>query len=325
MSDPVISDEEKDALLDGVESGEVPVQMDGESASASVKDFEFSPRSRIVSNSFPRLTVLNEQLSIRASQVFEGLLGTEVSMQSTGIDVLPFSETGDHSQVALMEFALPPLEGPALLLLGAGFLGQLVEAFFGGSTENPPHVGEDGFTAGELKVAALFSRELLGALADAWQSLDNFEPELKGVLQPSDMLELIDASEDVLVCNFDIEFLGEPQYFRIVWPKATLAPVIPALEGQRRDRDPAEDARWNHTLRSSVTDSIVQVSSHIGRAKLSLREIVDLKPGDVIEIDDPRSGKLLAADVAVVKGRFGVHDGRYAMEAQSWLTGKTPA
>jgi len=320
MTDPIISDEEKDALLDGVESGDVAVQVDGESTAAVVKEFELPPRSRIVSNSYPRLTVLNQQLGVRAGRELEGLLGAEVSMHSTGIDVLAFTETGDLSQTVILEFTAPPLGGPALVMLGASLLGQLVEAFFGGSVDNPPHVGEDGFSAGELKVAELFSRELLAVLADTWHSFEQLTPELHGVRQEADVVEILDPGEELLVCNFDIEFLGEPQYLRIAWPKTTLGPLLPALEGQKRERNPADDARWNQSLRTTVTDSVVQVSSEIASAELSLREIVDLKPGDVIAIDDPRSGRILAADRAIIKGRFGVHDGCYAMEAQTWIT-----
>ena len=320
MSDPIISEEEKDALLDGVESGEVPVHMDGESGNATVKDFELPPRSRIVSNSYPRLAVLNEQLAIRAPRQLEALLVGDVAAQSTGIDVMPFGEMGDHARTALLEFTAPPLTGSALILLDAALLGQLVEAFFGGSTDNPPHVGEDGFTAGELNVAALFGRELVSLLAETWGGLETLEPELKGVLQPSEAAEAIESTDEVIVSNFDIEFLGEPQHFRIVWPKRMLAPLVPALEGQKRDRDAAEDARWNKSLRSTVVESSVRISSQIANARLSLREIADLKPGDVVAIDDPRNGRILAADLAIIKGRFGVHDGCYAMEAQAWIT-----
>ena len=66
--------------------------------------------------------------------------------------------------------------------------------------------------------------------------------------------------------------------------------------------------------------SNVSVSSLVGDAELTLRDIANLKPGDIIDIEDPRNGRLVAGEVAVLEGRFGVHDGCYAMETTRWLS-----
>ncbi len=318
--DPVITDEEKDALLDGVESGEVEVQADGESAYANVREFEFSPRSRIVSNSYPRLAILNQQIAIKASRNLEALLNTTVDLRTTGIDKMAFSQVSGEARSAILEFGLKPFEGSALIYMNGKFMGQLVEAFFGGSSDNPPHEAADGFTDGEMTVAAIFAREFLSILKEVWASLEDVEPAVLGVRQETDIIEVLEPNDEVIVVDFDIEFMGEPQYFRLVLPVKVVDPLLPAFEGRKRDRDTAEDARWEATLRRTVTDSIVSVSSTVGDASLTLRDIVNLKPGDVIHIEDPRSGHLLAADVAVLEGRFGVHDGCYAMEATKWIT-----
>ncbi len=320
MSDPVITDEEKDALLDGVETGEVEVHADGEQSYANVRDFEFPERCRIVSNSFPRLAVLNDQLAIKGSRSFEKLFNAPILLSNTGIDFMPFSAFQYQSRSAILEFSLTPLDGPALIVLGAPTLARLVETFFGGSSDNPLRIAEEGFTPGELTVATLFGREFVKTLEVAWQSFYEVNAEIDGVRQESDVIEILEPGEHVLVCNFDVECLGDPEQFQVVLPTNMLAPILPALEGQKRDRNPDEDRRWERSLRDTVTDSVVHVTSTVGEASMTLRDIVDLKPGDVIGIDDPRNGRLLAAGRPVIAGRFGVHDGCYAMETTHWLT-----
>jgi flagellar motor switch protein FliM len=320
MSDPVITDEEKDALLDGVEAGEIAVQADGEQSYASVRDFEFPERSRIVSNSFPRLAVLNDQLAIKGSRSFEKLFNSPVLLRNTGIDFMSFSAFRYRSRSAILEFTLAPLEGPAIIVLAAPTLARLVETFFGGSSDNPLRIADEGFTPGELTVAMLFGREFVKTLEVAWQSFYEVKAEIAGVRQESDVVEILEPGEHVVVCNFDVECLGDPEQFQVVLPTGMLAPILPALEGQKRDRNPEEDVRWERSLRDTVTDSVVHVTTTVGEARLTLRDIVDLKPGDVIGIDDPRNGRLLAAGKPVIAGRFGVHDGCYAMETTHWLT-----
>ncbi len=62
MTDQVLSDEEKDALLEGVEKGEVEVQSATGPTYATVQPYVVSPRNHIVTNSFPRLQSMNRKL-----------------------------------------------------------------------------------------------------------------------------------------------------------------------------------------------------------------------------------------------------------------------
>ena len=52
---------------------------------------------------------------------------------------------------------------------------------------------------------------------------------------------------------------------------------------------------------------------------MSLRDVAKLEAGDIIPITNPQRGTVYAASVAVMDGRFGVHDGRYAIEARRWI------
>ena len=320
MSDQVITDEEKDALLSGVETGEVEVHTGGGQIYANVRDFELPPRSRIVSNSYPRLAALNAKLATKATRSLTNLFNTDVTVAANGIDVQAFSVVTRESRGrALLEFSASPLEGPALLEAGADLLGRLVEAFFGGNADNPRHEGADGFTPGEFTVASVFARELLELLKESWEGFESIEPALKGPVINGDVADLMEPTDIVVACTFDIDLLGEPQYFRVLWPLEVLRPLVSALEGSKRDRDSVDDARWEQSIRGSVTASGITLSSTVGEAKLTLRELITLKPGDVLDIDDPRRGVMLAAGVPVLNGRFGLHDGRYAMEATAWI------
>ena len=49
-------------------------------------------------------------------------------------------------------------------------------------------------------------------------------------------------------------------------------------------------------------------------AQISLRELVQLSPGDIIPIEPPQDVTLLAGDVPLYQGRFGVSQGRNALK-----------
>lgn len=97
-----------------------------------------------------------------------------------------------------------------------------------------------------------------------------------------------------------------------------IAPLVPVFDGQKRERDQAEDLRWKKAIRTRIPRSVVTISSQVGHARMTLRDVAAFEPGHVIGIDDPRDGTVYVGRVPVLDGRFGVHDGRFAMQATAW-------
>ena len=324
-NEPVLSDEEKDALLDGMSSGEVEVQAADGAQYAEVVEFEIGPRSRIVSNSYPRLQTVNQQLANRLGKQVEQMLNAESDVGFEHLDNCTFGEYCERiaGLTLIFEFAAAPLEGPAFVHMGSATVGQLVEIFFGGNGNDVAREPDSFFTAGEISVANRFGNATSETIADAWQPLMGVTTEHVSTHQGADAIESIDAGDVIVVSKFRLTIEGREESFDIVWPLATLAPLIPVLEGQKRDRDPAEDARWAKALRTGVTDSTIKISSRVGRTRMTLGNVAELRPGAVIDISNPQRGTVFAKDVAVLEGRFGVHDGRYAIEAGKWLEKET--
>jgi len=219
----------------------------------------------------------------------------------------------------IVKFAPKPLDGPALIRLNAKTIGNLVETFYGGQGNDPARQEAEFFTPGEVSVAALFGEAALAVIAEVWAPLANFEPEFSGTHLSSGVIDGVDGSESVINCEFMLQIGDKEQVFHILWPVNTVASLLPVFDGQKRDRDAAEDTRWERALRARVTDSIVKISSHVGDTRMTLGAVAELAPGDVINIGDPQHGTVNARDVPILRGRFGVHDGHYAVEAINWL------
>ena len=167
---------------------------------------------------------------------------------------------------------------------------------------------------------ALFCQEILKGIEETWTPIIDLEASQAEVYQSTDVVDLIEDGEDIIACEFELSEGDDQQSLHVVWPMTMIASLLPVLEGQKRDRDAAEDARWESAIRNRVPDASINVDSCIGTARLSLRRIAKLEVGDVIDLENPRKGTVLTNDVAVLEGRFGIHDGCYAIEATRWLT-----
>ncbi len=321
MTDPVLTAEEKDALLEGVQSGAIEVQSTDGPRYAEVKPFEIGARSRIATNSYPRLQQLNLQLAGRMRKQTEQLIAAETAITPAAIETCTFGEFVERSvqgRAMILEFEAQPLDGTGLIYLDSLVVGHLVEAFFGGHANEAARSSENPFTPGEKSVAALFTDDLLATIAELWQPLVELKMTRISVRDSSDILDGVDAGDTVLATTFEIRFGDEPRNFHVVWPHTMIASLIPVFDGQKRERDRAEDLRWQQAIRARVPKSMVRISSQVGRARMTIRDVAALEAGDVIDIDDPSSGTVYVDRVPVLDGRFGVHEGHFAMQAIRW-------
>ncbi len=321
MSDPVLTEEEKGALLEGMSSGEVEVHSNKGPTYAEVTAFEIGPRSRLKTNSYPRLQSLNRQFASRVSKQVELLLNVDSKVTFTSTATSSYSAACENGEglSLVVEFLPKPLDGSAFIALSSEAVGDLVETFYGGHSNDPADHQPEFFTPGEVSVAALFGEAVLAVVAEVWAPMAKFEPSIAGTHLSTGVIDSIDGGDAVIQCEFSLEFGDKQRNFNVLWPVTTIASLLPVFDGQKRDRDPAKDDRWQRSLRSGVTDSIVRICSDVGHTRMTLREVADLAPGDVINIGNPKEGTVSASDVPILAGRFGVHDGQYAVETMNWL------
>ncbi len=135
MTDPVLTDEEKGALLEGMSNGELEVKSSSGRRYADVRPFEIAARSIISTRSYPRLQNLNREFAARLGKRVELLLNSEASVSFIATETSIYSDACEQNTglSLIVEFSAKPLQGSALIRLGASAVGNLVETFFGGS------------------------------------------------------------------------------------------------------------------------------------------------------------------------------------------------
>ncbi len=320
-NEPVLTDDEKSALLEGMSNGEVHVHSSKGPKYAAVTPFEVMPRCRIQSDSYPRLQSLNRQFAGRIAKQIEVLLNAESSVVFNHVETCTFSEFGERSGglSLLLEFAPKPLEGSALISLQSDLVETLVETFYGGLSNDSERRDAEFFTPGEINVATLFCSAVISVTGEVWQPMADLAPEMIGSHLSSGVIDCIDGNDSVIAAEFELTVGDKTKAFHIVWPVPTVSPLLPVFDGQKRDRDATEDSRWERALRRRVVDSVVRISSSVGNTSMTLGEVAELKPGDIVPITDPQKSTVFAQRVPVLEGRFGVHAGHHAIETTQWL------
>ena len=77
-------------------------------------------------------------------------------------------------------------------------------------------------------------------------------------------------------------------------------------------------------LREEMEDAEVELTTVLGRSSITLAELINLKPGDVLPCDFAGKVTLVAEDVPVFRGGLGLSRGRQAVKVQERIRrGKT--
>ena len=63
----------------------------------------------------------------------------------------------------------------------------------------------------------------------------------------------------------------------------------------------------------------VSLVAKLGTATVTLADIVNMKPGDIIPLNVPELIEADVDDVGVLQGRYGVLNGRYALKVENFL------
>jgi flagellar motor switch protein FliM len=324
VSDKILTEEETSALLGGVSSGAIEVHSTEGERYADLRPFEFGPHARIRSNSYPRLKALNQQLASQAEQFCSSTLNCEVEIVPQAPTLRSFSDhCGQLAPVsAVTTFRALPLEGHGLIILEAPAISQLVEAFFGGAQSEAVRNTSGTFTPGEMAVCRLFSNAVLTMMQQTWEPLIDMKPERDSTEVGTDLIDDIGATDLVIGNRFDLNFVDSPAAFSLLLPLNMILPLIPVLDGQKRERDLAEDRRWEKAIRTHLLGARVELEGFVGTAALALRDLTGLEKGCVIDIENPRKATVMAGGVPILSGRFGAHSGRNAIEAEEWLNAK---
>lgn len=321
MTEQVLTDEEKSALLDGVASGAVEVHTAGGQKYADVHPFAIPAASRIRSNSYPQLQALNQQLAEKLGKTIEASLHSEVTIVADSLAVTPFGRFCESvaEAPAVIPFGAAPLEGRGLVVIDASAIGRLVEGFFGGVGNASTSASVVAFTPGEMSICRLFGNLLLTAVREVWKSVIAFKPEAAAPAIGLDLIDSIAERDTVIATRFEITFADGRGSFTLVWPRDMLTSLIPVFEGRKRERDAAEDARWQKAIRARLPEVVIDLAATVAHVDMQLGALTGLTPGHVIDISDPRGASLEVAGRPLLNGRFGVHAGRNAIETTGWI------
>jgi flagellar motor switch protein FliM len=307
----LLSQDEVDALLKGMDSGEIETESP-KVPSSEVRTFDFTNHERVIQGRMPGLEVANERFGRFFRNSISGILMKFVDVTIQGHELIKFGEFMKTLPLpsSINIFKMEPLKGFALMVIEAPMVFAFIDQFFGGGST--PWVKSEGryFTPIEQKIIKKIVDTALNDLAKAWQGIFPMVPEhISSEMNPQ-YVTIVTPSEEIIRIEIHIEIEGFVGKLFFCIPYSMVEPVKDKLFFIRNDIL-ATDERWVASLREILKESFVNLQVEIGSTELSLRDLVNMEKGNVITLQTSVSDELIVRveGVPKMKGTAGSYRG----------------
>jgi flagellar motor switch protein FliM len=323
-SEKILDQAEIDALIHGVDSG--AVSTDPAPSPGEIRTYDFQNQMRIVRGRMPTLEMINERFARLFRVSLYNLLRRSPEISVAPVTIKKFSEYVHtlHVPTNLNLVKINPFRGTALIVLDPKLVFAVVDNFFGGSGRHAKIEGRE-FTATEQRIIHMMLRNVFADLHEAWSHIAPIEVEyLQSEINPH-FANIVSPSEIVVITSFHVELDGGGGELHVTMPYAMIEPLREVLDsGMASDRVEKDD-RWNVCLREEIEDAEVELTTLLGRTSVTLAELVNLKPGDILSCDFTGKVLVLAEEVPMFRGSFGVSRGQQAIKFEERVRRNNPA
>jgi flagellar motor switch protein FliM len=315
-----LSQQEIDALLSS--AGEAGDSASGDTASEgkakTLQQFDFRLPHRLSKNQLRVLQALHEDFAEAFASYMVSRLQNMVSMTVQSVDQLFYSEfvlslpsPGCFYVLRVRgQEALAVMEVSPLLVLA--FVEHLMGGTAGAEKSARPITRIE-----QTIVKGIFQRAVT-ELERAWRNFAELSFSLERYESERDFLQMAPGSEIVVAISFELSIANQPHRLRVCIPTFALEDVLARLNLQHFDalsparRTPA----WSPVIEKALASTRLPVSALLGKTTITVRDLLGLKTGSVIETTLPTDGEIqvLIGGKPRFLGSPGVSGGKLAVK-----------
>ncbi len=321
MSTDILSQDEIDALLTGVDSGEVETDAEDDAAPDEARSYDFTSQDRIVRGRLPTLDMVNERFARNFRISLFNFLRRSPTITAEGVKMNKFGEY-IHSLFMpsnLNLIKIKPLRGTALFVLNPTLVYSIVDNFFGGTGKFHTKIEGRDFTGTELQVVHSVLERAFHDLQKAWAPILPLEFEHIGSEVNPQFANIVSPSEVVVISTFQVELENGGGDMHMTLPYSMIEPIREQLHAGVQSDTSERDERWGRALNESIKLAPLTLKSRLTKIDMTLGELKELKTGDVLPIELPEAVTATIEDVPVLKGSYGVSRGNCALKVTEIL------
>ena len=201
----LLTQDEIDALLHGVASGDVETRSDFPLPDGTVADYDFTSQDRIVRGQLPTLDMINERFARFLRIGLFNLLRRTAEISVGGAQMLKFDEYV-HSlfvPASLNLVKIRPLRGTGLFVFDPKLVFTVVDNFFGGDGRFRTKIEGREFTPTEQRIIRIILELAVRNMKDAWNPVMPIDIDCVNTEVNPHFANIVSPSEVVIVTTLE--------------------------------------------------------------------------------------------------------------------------
>lgn len=319
----ILSQEEIDALLKGMENGEVETASPEVVDHSAIRKYDFTNQDIIIRGRMPTLEIINGHFTRFFRNSLASALRRPVDVISKGIQMRKFGDFIKTLPVpsSLHLFKMEPLRGYAVLAIEAKLVFTLLDVFFGGSGKSSFRVEGRDFTTIENRLIHKIVSMIFSDMSKAWKVIQTIHfIHVRSEINPQ-FISIVPPGDLVINITFGIELDEFAGTVALCIPYSMVEPLKEKLYSNYPIEQDEIDLQWIRKILARLEQTEVEIKVELGKAKVCLKDLFQWKEGDVFyldrEITDPLN--VYVQGVPKYLGRAGLCGANKAVQIEDMI------
>jgi flagellar motor switch protein FliM len=318
MADQFLSQDEVDALLEGVEE----TADAGANRPGGPVPYDLAKQERIVRGRMPTLEIINERFARNLRIGLFNFMRRNPEISVGPIKVQKYSAflRGVAVPANINVVAVKPLHGNGLVICDPKLVFSIIDTLFGGTGRLQYRIEGRDFSATEQRIIQRLLEVILEEYRKAWSGIHPVSLEhLRSEMNPQ-FATVATPSEIVVTTTFALGLGETGGELHLCIPYSTLEPIRDVLYSALQGESMRTDSRWVNLLTQQIKSAEIELTAELAHAQATVGELMALKAGDFIELDLGETLTVTSDGVPVFECRYGTSNGRYAIRIQDILS-----
>jgi flagellar motor switch protein FliM len=284
MADQILSQEEIDALLTAMDSGEIDVAEEKQDVAVEVRAYDLTTQNIMQRGQFDAL----EEVYDKFVNLFQGSLSSlfqrTISVKVISRETVKFGEfiKAFSNPTGFVIFGMEPLIGSALLAFEPNLVFSLIDCMFGGEGKPMEKIRE--FTMIERRMLQRMATAVLKDLEAAWEAAYRIRLALRKIETKPEFVYLVNPSDQLIIVVFAISTESFSGNIHLCLPYLMLEPIKDQLSSSYlREKDRASS--FGDEIRKLLGRTEVNIIAELGKTVYSVQDILNFEVDDVLQLN----------------------------------------
>ena len=318
MADHFLSQDEVDALLEGVTGESQKLDKGAEESTEGIRSYDIANQERIVRGRMPTMEIINERFARNLRVGLFNFMRKSPEISVGPVRVIKYS-------AFLRDIVVPtniniisaqPLRGSGLVIFDPNLVFCVIDSLFGGSGKLHLRIEGRDFSPTEQRIIQRMLEVTLIEYTKAWGALCRFNFAYQRSEMHTQFANIASPSEIVVCTTFNLELGDSGGEIHFCFPYAMLEPIRDVLYSSLQGDGQEPDRRWVRQLSQQVQSAEIELSAELASTKITMRELLKLGVGDFVELPLKEVVQANVDGVPVMDCRFGVVNGHTAIRIE---------